>query len=208
VGLLTRLFRGDDRCLVLLEASVQESHASMQELQALLNSAPSAISIESILQSRDRERAISEEIEEWLCDGTSAPLDHDEIEVLARALDGISRGIKKFATRYQLCARHVQGVSFRSQIERLEQALTTVGQMVAGLRRPKLAATKRLHDALQKAEAEADQLFITLVMDLQKRHHEPIAALMLRDLYELLERVIDRCRTAGNIILRMVLKHT
>jgi hypothetical protein len=30
--------------------------------------------------------------------------------------------------------------------------------------------------------------------------------IVLRDLFELLEKVIDRCRDAGNVIFRIVLK--
>jgi uncharacterized protein Yka (UPF0111/DUF47 family) len=32
--------------------------------------------------------------------------------------------------------------------------------------------------------------------------------IFLQDLYELLEKVIDRCRDTGNIILQIVLKHS
>jgi uncharacterized protein Yka (UPF0111/DUF47 family) len=32
--------------------------------------------------------------------------------------------------------------------------------------------------------------------------------MFLRDLYELLEKVIDRCRDAGNVVLQVVLKNT
>ena len=35
----------------------------------------------------------------------------------------------------------------------------------------------------------------------------PKHIIFLRDLYELLEKVIDRCRDAGNIILQIVLKY-
>jgi uncharacterized protein Yka (UPF0111/DUF47 family) len=31
--------------------------------------------------------------------------------------------------------------------------------------------------------------------------------IFLRDLYDLLEKVIDRCRDAGNIVLQVVLKY-
>lgn len=208
VHFLTNLFRKENRFLTLLEASAEEGRVGMRELRSLLNSTPSETCIQGILQTWDRQRAISEEIEELLCNGASAPLDREEIEVLARALDGIPRGIKRFATRYELCTSRVRDVSFRLQLAKLEEAVNTVGQMVAGLRSPKLSATKRLHDALQNIEGEADKLFISLVMDLQKRRHAPLTALMLRDLYDLLERTIDRCRTAGNIVLRIVLKHT
>jgi hypothetical protein len=31
---------------------------------------------------------------------------------------------------------------------------------------------------------------------------------MLRDLYDLLEKVVDRCRDAGNVLSHIVLKYT
>jgi uncharacterized protein Yka (UPF0111/DUF47 family) len=35
-----------------------------------------------------------------------------------------------------------------------------------------------------------------------------LTALALKDLYELLEKVFDRCRDAGNVISHVVLKHS
>jgi uncharacterized protein len=33
-------------------------------------------------------------------------------------------------------------------------------------------------------------------------------AMMLKDLYELMEKVVDRCRDAGNVVASIVLKHS
>ena len=38
--------------------------------------------------------------------------------------------------------------------------------------------------------------------------YEPLQAMMVRDLYDLLEKVIDRCRDAGNVISHIVLKNS
>jgi uncharacterized protein Yka (UPF0111/DUF47 family) len=38
--------------------------------------------------------------------------------------------------------------------------------------------------------------------------HDPMQVIMLKDLYELLEKVIDRCRDAGNVIAHTALKHS
>jgi uncharacterized protein Yka (UPF0111/DUF47 family) len=38
--------------------------------------------------------------------------------------------------------------------------------------------------------------------------HEPIQVVALKDLYELLEKVIDRCRDSGNVIAHIVLKNS
>jgi uncharacterized protein len=208
MGLLKNLFKKSDRYLPLLEASAEASRASVRELEALLGGAAPAVSLDHIVESRKRAQENGEAIDELLCQGVHAPLDRDDVELLARALGGIPRGIKKFATRYQICARRIQDVNFTPQFQMLDGAVNTVHQMVAALRSPKLAAAKAQHDVLQKIESDADKVFVALVMQLQQRRDEPIRALMLRDLYELLERVIDRCRTTGNIILRIVLKQT
>jgi uncharacterized protein Yka (UPF0111/DUF47 family) len=44
--------------------------------------------------------------------------------------------------------------------------------------------------------------------DLYCGKFEPQQALMLRDLYDLLERAIDRCRDCGNAISHIVLKNS
>jgi uncharacterized protein Yka (UPF0111/DUF47 family) len=61
---------------------------------------------------------------------------------------------------------------------------------------------------LQTIEGNADNLELKLLRDLYQGAYEPRQIIFLRDLYELLEKVIDRCRDAGNIILQVVLKYS
>jgi uncharacterized protein Yka (UPF0111/DUF47 family) len=37
---------------------------------------------------------------------------------------------------------------------------------------------------------------------------DPIKAMAMRDLYDLLEKVIDRCRDAANVVSQIVLKNS
>ena len=140
---LTNLFRREDRYFALLEASAEEGQASVKEFRTLLHSASAVVSPDKIVQSRLREQEINDEIEELLCRGANPPLDREDVELLARALGGIPRGLKKFAVRYQLCAGCVQDVSFAQQLELLESAVGTVGAMVVELRSPKLTTQRR-----------------------------------------------------------------
>ncbi|MBV9009558.1 MAG: DUF47 domain-containing protein, partial [Verrucomicrobia bacterium] len=55
---------------------------------------------------------------------------------------------------------------------------------------------------------EADKLELELLRDLYQGDYSTKHVIFLRDLYELLEKVIDRCRDAGNIILQIVLKYS
>jgi uncharacterized protein Yka (UPF0111/DUF47 family) len=57
-------------------------------------------------------------------------------------------------------------------------------------------------------EAEADDVLLELLRDLYCSHHDTVRVVFLKDLYELLEKVADRCRDAGNVINHIVLKNS
>ena len=67
---------------------------------------------------------------------------------------------------------------------------------------------KELNERLQVIEGEADKLMLELLRDLFSGKHDPLKVIALKDLYELLEKVIDRCRDAGNVINHIVLKNS
>jgi len=206
---LKALFGKEERFLSLVEASAEEGWVSIQQLESLLSGPPAVASLGKLFQARERERQIDAELCELLCQSKNTPLDRGDIELLARALGRIPRGIKKFAERHQLYAQRVADVSFATQLQMLKSAVSTVREMVRELRAgPKLNSAKMHHDRLQQVESEADELFINSVMALYQRRGDPVQAIMLKDLYELLERAVDRCRTTGNIVLRIVLKTT
>ena len=88
-----------------------------------------------------------------------------------------------------------------------EQATDTVLAMVRQLRRiQELEKIKELNERLQYIEGEADKLMLDLLSDLYSGRHDSLKVIVLKDLYELLERIIDRCRDAGNVINHIVLK--
>jgi uncharacterized protein Yka (UPF0111/DUF47 family) len=46
-----------------------------------------------------------------------------------------------------------------------------------------------------------------LLGEVYNGRYEPLQAMLVRDLYDLLEKIIDRCRDAGNVISHIVLKN-
>jgi uncharacterized protein Yka (UPF0111/DUF47 family) len=108
-----------------------------------------------------------------------------------------------------LAPQQVAGVNFSQQIDLLEKATNTVLEMVKSLRRGvNLNEIKELNNKLQQVEGEADSAIMTLYKDLFSGKHDPIKVIVLKDLYELLEKVVDRCRDAGNVISHIVLKNS
>jgi uncharacterized protein len=61
---------------------------------------------------------------------------------------------------------------------------------------------------LQGIEGDADKLELQRLRDLYKGNHDAKQIIFLHDLYGLLEKVIDRCRDAGNIIVQVALKYS
>jgi uncharacterized protein len=91
----------------------------------------------------------------------------------------------------------------------MQRATDTLSQMVRLLRKmPPLETVKAMNDRLQSIEGEADDVMLELLREVYSGKFEPLQAMMARDLYDLLEKVIDRCRDAGNTISHIVLKNT
>jgi hypothetical protein len=65
-----------------------------------------------------------------------------------------------------------------------------------------------LNTKLQYLEGEADGLMIDLLKDLYSGRYDALKAMVIRDLFELMEKVIDRCRDAGNVVMHIVLKNS
>jgi uncharacterized protein Yka (UPF0111/DUF47 family) len=65
-----------------------------------------------------------------------------------------------------------------------------------------------MQDRLQHIEGDGDKMLMDLLRQLYNGKVEAIEVIILKDLYELLERAIDRCRDAGNVVFQVVLKYS
>jgi len=71
-----------------------------------------------------------------------------------------------------------------------------------------LEQVKELNDKLQYVEGEADKLMNELLRELYSGKFDALRAIVIRDLYELIEKVVDRCRDVGNVVMNIVLKNS
>ena len=87
--------------------------------------------------------------------------------------------------------------------------MDTLLTMVQDLRHsPDLPRMKERNDKLQYFEGQADTHMVELLRSLYQADHDPVTVVALKDLYDLLEKVIDRCRDAGNVVVQIVLKNS
>ena len=206
---LKRLLGYDDKFFNLLEASAAEAQSSVQLLVGMLKKANGMPMLDEFIQTRRKDKQITEEISEQLCKTFVTPLEREDIETLSIALYKIPKTVEKFSEKFALCHEHIREVDFSRQVNILEQTTETVTQMVKKLRqRAHLEYVKEQNDRLHYLEGEADKLMMSLIKDLYSGRHEPLKVIIIMDLYETLERIIDRCRDAGNVIFQIVLKYS
>ena len=136
-------------------------------------------------------------------------MEREDIEALSNVLYKIPKVIEKFAERYEFAHERVGDVDFVSRAAMLERACAVLEEMVGLLRKGMaLETTKALNDKMQAIEAEADRLILELYRDTYAQETDAMRYLILKDLFEILEKAIDRCRDAGNVVHQIVLKNS
>jgi uncharacterized protein len=206
---LQRLLSNGQRFFDLLDASVEETRQSVYALAELVNAPQADRTLDKFVASRRNEKQLHEQISVMLCNTLITPLEREDIEHLSNALSRITKGAKKFAQRFLLCQASIPAELFCQQIHLLQQAADTLRQMVLRLRhRPSLDLIQEENEQLHRCEGEADKLMIDLLRDLYSGKYDALQMIVIRDLFELLEKIVDRCRDAGNIAFRIVLKNS
>ncbi len=206
---LQTIFGKGDKFYGLLEASAEAAHESANALVIMLRARPQAPSLDEFLLARKREKELAAQISQELVNTFVSALEREDIEALSAALNKITKTISKFAERYSLASEELADIDFESRAVLLEKAGEVIVQMVALLRKGmNLEAMKAHNERLQAIENEADRLMLESYRDLYGGRHELIRILLLKDLFELLEKAIDRCRDAGNVVYQIVLKNS
>jgi uncharacterized protein len=206
---LQTIFGKGDRFYGLLEASAEAARQSTRALIALLEAPLSTRSLEEFRVARRREKDIAAQISTELVDTFVTALEREDIEALAAALYKIPKTVEKFAERYVLFSDRLADVDFVSRAKMLEKAADVIVQMTSQLRGGfKLDSMRDLNERMQSIESEADRLILALYQDLFTNERDPSKLLLRKDLFELLEKAIDRCRDAGNVIYQIVLKNS
>jgi uncharacterized protein Yka (UPF0111/DUF47 family) len=206
---IQKFFSHDEKFFDLLEASADETRAVTQLLVDLLKDRSHPHPLDQFALARGNDKRITQQISEELVNTFVTGLEREDIEALSYAMYRICKTTEKFAERFNLAPQRLADVDFTQQIELMQRATETLSEMVRLLRKmPPLEMVKAMNDRLQGVESEADEVMLDLLREVYSGRYEPLQAMMVRDLYDLLEKVIDRCRDAGNVISHIVLKNS
>lgn len=209
---LASIFGRDDKFYRLLESSAAEANVGAAVLVRLiehLNKGPIDAVLGDLDQSRKKHKRISQEITEQLCTTFATPLEREDIEELSTALYKISKTIEKIGERLTICPPGLQMEPIGRQLALLEQGTAVVGKMTEELRSKRHGELIRdSYERLQTIEGDADRVMNELLRDLYHGQADARTVVFLKDMYELLEKGVDRCRDAGSVLFHIVLKNS
>lgn len=206
---LAKIFGKSDRFFTLLEDSAKSAHDSIHALEKLLNSTDGQVCLAELAVARRHEKRTAELISMELIQTFVTTLDREDIEELSRALYSIPKTVEKFGERYEVAHHLLESKDFAAQMTVAREVAAIVLNMVAMLSKsPKVEEIKAQNDLMQELEDRADAIILEKIKGIYSTSMDPFRAMALRDLYDLLEKVIDRCRDAANVVTLIVLKNS
>ena len=206
---LQAMFGKGDRFYTLLESSASAAHDGAKALKELLVANGEPLLLDEFRAARRREKELAGQISEALVNTFVTALDREDIEAMSSALYRIPKTIEKFAERYVIVAERVRGIDFTSRATLLMSATDGVLEMVRELRNGmQIDRMRKLQERLQAVESEADRLLLEPYRELYLGSDDPIRMMLVKDLFELQEKAIDRCREAGVVAYQIVLKNS
>jgi uncharacterized protein Yka (UPF0111/DUF47 family) len=207
---LRKLMGKDDKFFDLLEASAEEARTSIgllaRFIQTRQNEGPPS-NLDEFMQSRRNAKRVTQEITEALSRTFVTPLEREDIEALSSALYRIPKTVEKIVERLSIYPDRITQEGFIRQAELLDKAAVEVVFMIRQLRGgTNMEKIREAQDRLQFAEGEADKTMLGLIKDLYHGPFDAKQVVFLQELYEMVERAVDRCRDTGNVVVQIVLK--
>ena len=206
---LQTIFGKGDKFYGLLEQSAATVCESAKALYELLSKPGRGSVMAAFTATRAREKALAGQISEGLVNTFVTALDREDIAALNSALYKIPKTIEKFAERYEIVSDRLAGVNFAQRALILERSSEVVEEMIGELRRGlRIDPVKKLQDRLQALESEGDRMLLDPYRTLYVEGGDAMRAMLAKDLFELIEKAIDKCRDVGNIVYSIVLKNS
>ena len=209
---LASLFPRDDTFYSLLERQSSHTAACSKALRQFVQSGTDAerdAAAKAIDDLRTQSKLLAAEITEELCRSFITPFDREDIQDISDLLYKIPKIIEKVKDRVQMHGIISNEGDFIKQVELIvEEAAATeelVKSLVSGKNKNDVVAiVARLRDL----EQQGDKIRNDLMVSLFKSDREIRDLLLRRDIYDMLEKVVDRFRDVAGVALQIVLKHS
>lgn len=204
-------FPKEDKFFQLLEAMSEEAYQATAGFREFIDHAPAerAKAIEKIYAMRAQSKVSSSKLTEELCRSFITPFDREDIQDIANILYKVPKIIEKAADRITMHGMSTEGGDFRHQADLiLREAEATRVLLNALLSKKDLKTVTEKVKLLKELEHQGDKLRNELIVALFKSDRDIRDILLRRDIYDMLEKVVDRFRDLAGVALQIVLKNS
>jgi len=136
------------------------------------------------------------------------PFDREDIHYLATSLDDIADYI--YASSKKLLNYNIteNDVYMQQMADVSQRSIRTLSDAVIKLRSMKnISQIKQDCVQINKLENEADDILDNAIINLFSNQNDPITIVKLKDVYEDLEVISDKCEDASNVIETIIIKY-
>lgn len=162
----------------------------------------------SLIESRLRSKDIASQITQELCLSYITPFDRDDIQEFSATLYKIPKLIEKIRERLDMHGMTQLDGDFSRQIDVIMAEAHAMKDITAHLvKKPDSRKVQDNVTVLYDLESKGDAILGELLGKLFKGQHEARELILRKDIYDMLEKTIDRYRDAAGVALQIVLKH-
>lgn len=163
----------------------------------------------AIEKAKQTAKEVTYDITEMLCRTLVTPFDHEDIHRLSRHLYTILKICEKAQERLLT----FQLRSLQDDFSKLTDNMVAVSDVVHTLVKDlkKLKNSTFVHEKcalIHNIEADTDELLNQLTYDLYQYENDFKRILIRKDVYSLMESIVDKHRDVADVILEVVLKHS
>ena len=204
-----RLFPRNEEFFDLFDQSAARVVEAAKAFQALLKDPQhfreNARAVKEIEHQADK---VTHAALEMLYGTFVTPIDREDIHALVTRLDDVADFIDAAAQRFVMFGVESVPEDMHAQAQVLVLSTERLGGAVRALREMKKPdAIKQTLMEIGKFEDEGDAIFRTALARLFKEEKDPIRLIVRKELLEITEEAIDRCKGVGHVIEAVVLKH-
>ncbi len=209
---LSRLLPQDEKFYTLLEGLSAQAHASATHLRTFVEStdaAAQAAAGKATAACKSEAKKLLNDVTRELCFTFVTPFDREDIEDFAASLYKIIKVTDKIRERLALYGMASRGGDFSRQIDIIVQEAAAMDSVVKALIRSRnskeiVERVQELRDLEQRGDKILSELLVSLFNDTKEARD----LILRKDIYDMLEKIIDRYRDAAGVALQIVLKHS
>lgn len=209
---LASIFPSEHKFYGFLEQQAAHALACAKLLKEFMDSQDQAgrdKASDAINAQRTEAKLLAGEITSELCRSFITPFDREDIQDFADIMYKIPKIIEKIKDRVLMHGISTKDGDFSRQVDLIIREAEATEELVKALISGK--GSNRVTDQIAKLrdlEQQGDNIRNELLVSLFKSDRDIKDLILRRDIYDMLEKVVDRFRDAAGVALQIVLKHS